>query len=426
MDNRGSSPVIGALLLIGITIATLSLASTTFFDFTQLSKEPLRASFDTIQIDEGVEVRLNSRGNVDSVTIASSAGTERKIVDVGEVEQVKDGKGTYRIIGKKDDVRQVLETIYVDKSKFGLRVTDTSTNSNDYTVTFERTVGSEKVNFSRFTILPESSRGEIDPANDGVEFGSGGYGSQVDYGSTYSFDTTPSIETGSIAFKTLNNDEQIDSLAVSPSSSYTDMTITVQTEQGDTVSKEFVIDTTVLREDESPYSNVANRNRVIGEDNVSVSDNIENVSSLDLGDNTTVDGNIRNVDSQVQIGDNSYVGDEVKNAGSVKVGDNVTFDDKITGIDSTVSIGENTYVEDEIANVSDNVTIGSDTVLNDGVLDVGTVTFNENVTVEGEVTGIDSTATAYNGVVFENDVTATVNCPDGAGSVTFEQSGSCS
>lgn len=112
--NKGVSPVIGVLLLLGVTVAFVALTSNVLFSTFETSASP-ETDIEITHTDDGsqfsVQMRIIRNENIDQYTVVNNQGDctafdPEEIIEPGDVGEIPEGENTESCSGA-DDIDQI-------------------------------------------------------------------------------------------------------------------------------------------------------------------------------------------------------------------------------------------------------------------------------------------------------------------------------
>ena len=416
-NSKGVTPALAIILIVGLAAVLVTFAAGNFFQLAGFAdKEPIRTTVDhsSLPNNNGTQARVLDYGNAEEIYLSPPKGSSKSKVllsETGGIGSIEDGDGVYRVVGVIGDSRQVLSTIIIDGPvALKIETTNTEGNTNSFKFTSERVDGDKTVEFNEFKIEDVGVRGDVGPAS-GVSVsstgGSGGsYSGVISFGNEYEFDSNPSIgqEGESITVQTNGVSDSVNTLAVSPKSTFTDIRYTLEGNQT-TVTVPLVINSKVLTNEGSPYPDIEDENLVVASDNVSVNGVIKNISGgIAGGQNMSVGDEITNIGGDVLTGNNSTIEDSVTNiTGDVDVSNESHVDGNI--IDTkNVSMGKNTSVNGDIQS-TDNVSVGRNSTINGFIADIqGDVKVGYNSTIMNNITNVTGDVAVKNNGYVDGDM----------------------
>lgn len=160
------SPVIGVILMVGITVAFVALVAVVVFDIGGDVSEPADATVQLQKDSGGVEARVLQNENVDSFKLENEDGISSPFSSsAGDYSTLEAGDGKYTVIAVMSDgteqvfLKETLSGVGTDdlETSFIIRVntttgrsasdqfkinTDSGTYSYDYNVSWSKVSGS--------------------------------------------------------------------------------------------------------------------------------------------------------------------------------------------------------------------------------------------------------------------------------------------
>jgi FlaG/FlaF family flagellin (archaellin) len=115
MDNKGVSPVISMVLIIGLTVALFSFSTTQYLDMSESSTEYSTSDVELEELSgqDGVKVRLTQERKESDVYLETPKD-RIKLEDAGSVESASHGSGEYSVISVKDGESLLLKGTVIE------------------------------------------------------------------------------------------------------------------------------------------------------------------------------------------------------------------------------------------------------------------------------------------------------------------------
>lgn len=287
-SSRGVSPVIGVILLVGLTVSLSVLAAVTIFDVSGDLSEPADAEVKLVEKKGHIEATIISNENVKEFILEGPNGDSKTLTNTGDIKSLKDGPGVYNLLGKtasgKSEVlAQIVGEKVFDKNKL-----------NDLTVTVQNSSDGSAIENAIVTV----------------------------------FDITNTTESdGSTKFKLENNTYSIEADQDDYESKITDVTV-----DGDT-SKTIQLDpigTSVSGTvSTNPDINDATVKAILN-DGSTVETTTDTSGSYSINkDPTKIDSIIVNANGEDQVSGNDFYGSAKQKVGSSQYNLNFTFVNRI-------------------------------------------------------------------------------------------------
>lgn len=137
--SYGVSPVIGVILLVGLTVSLSIIAAVTVFDVSGDLSEPATADVKLVEKKGYVEATIISNENVEKFIFEGPNGDSKTLTNTGDVKSLRDGTGVYDLIGKTSSSQSVIMAQINGKKAFE------KSRLNDLTITVQNSSDSSPI-----------------------------------------------------------------------------------------------------------------------------------------------------------------------------------------------------------------------------------------------------------------------------------------
>lgn len=153
--ETGISPAVGVILLIGLSVATATLAGIVLLDIGERGlNDSVSAGVSVDETPDGVEVSWNTQGNAEEVEVKVNGETVSTLQNVNEEVVLGVDKGeNVSVVGVSDDESQVIDETTTENDT-------NSTTGTDYTVK-EDNSGNQNTVTGKVTLNPDIGNASV-------------------------------------------------------------------------------------------------------------------------------------------------------------------------------------------------------------------------------------------------------------------------